>query len=212
MRRGLSVTILLVSLCILLSACGSKTPVIISHTVSDIETIANVRYTGYTDEVKDALDRSFENETVREDIESSIKTDSLIDITDVVLNATHEDLSKQLDPSILRKEDKYYIDTTQVKFNYPDLTEVKLQIYDDEYILKKNDIPTNMEQLKGNKNYKLQVESYDLYDDNVLIVELSSSMKDNVMANKQVIEVEVNENGKVEQANASEFTSILMYD
>lgn len=216
MRKGRKIvasTVLIATVCIL-SACGSnEPPITIARTVSDIETVANVRYTGYNEEVEEALNKSFSPELaqqLKEEIQS--KEDSLIDITDVVMKSTHEDIERKLDDSIIRKDNKYYIDTGKVEFNYPDIEEKVIQVYDSDYKLKKSEISVNMNELKGNENYKLAVTSYDLYDDNTLEVTLSSSVKGNIMTNKQVIEVEVNEDGEITQADTTDFNTNLMYD
>lgn len=213
-RKVIASTMLIATMC-MLSACGSnEPPITIARTVSDIETVANVRYTGYNEEVEEALNKSFSSELaqqLKEEIQSD-EENSLLDITDVVMKATHEDINRGLDDSIIRKDNKYYIDTSKVEFNYPDLEEKVLQAYDSDYKLRKSDISVNMNELKGNENYKLAVTSYDLYDDNTLEVTLSSSVKGNIMTNKQVIEVGVNEDGEITQADTTDFNSTLMYD
>lgn len=209
MKKVRTITVLM--LVVLLSACSnSEPPITIARTVSDIETVANTRYTGYNEEVEEALNKSFSPELADKLKEDLQYKEGLIDITEVVMTATHESIERGLDDSIIRKDNKYYIDTSKIKFNYPDLNEKVLQVYDSDYSLKKSDIPINM--LKGNGNYNLAVISYDLYNDNTLEVELASSVKGNIMTNKQVIEVGVDKDGKVKEVNTNEFTSTLMYD
>lgn len=212
MRKSIAIVILASTMC-LLASCGGD--VIVSDVANNVKYIANIRYTGY-DESIDRMVGSICTEELAQEIKDHLQQEyertGLIDVTGVVENATHKDISRNLDESIVEKDMRFYIDTSKVSFNYPDTTSKLLTIYDSSYEIKRTDIVQNPESFKENLNYKLEVQEYQYFKDGTLRVQLASSIKDNVLNNKQTIEVEVAKDGKIQEFDINDITSSLMYN
>lgn len=207
---------ILVVLGISLVGCSKDTLEIseVQVALNNVEMLMNIRYNGYDGSI-DSNIREACSESVAGSIISTLSDvygdKGLVDITDFVMEQTNTD-GLGISDCIIDDGGKYYIDTTKVEFNYPDLDSAEIQVYDGVYELKKEDIESSLWECKGNKNYKLDVLSYEVYDDGYMEVELGSSKEENVVSNEQKVGLMIGLDGKIESIDVSDIISKLQYD
>lgn len=155
----------------------------LDNLVTNITTIANVRYTGYTDDVRKAV-YSVCDEQCAEQLDNQLteafSANGKIDITDFMLDITHTDKSKGLDDSIILEDGKYYIDTNILKEREPDhklKPEYQLQCYDAVYVFNTSLLPYNPNDLIGNEDYHFNLGYYESKDGKLDIEFYSKSLK-----------------------------------
>lgn len=186
----------------------------VQEAVNNVEMLMNIRYTGYSSNVESKIDKACSVEvakSIKDTLDEMYSDKGLIDITDFVMGQTNT-YGLGLSDCVIDADGKYYIDTSKVKFNYPDLNEIELQVYDGIYKLSKDDIKSSLWEYKGNKNYNLEVVDYELYDDGYMEVVLGSSKEENVVSNEQTVGLIIGDDGKVESIDISDIISRLKYD
>ena len=185
-RTMIAVIIATIVICILIVTCtimyitNRNEQARVDTLLNNITTIANVRYTGYTEDVVEAIYSSCEAEyaeQVDKQLEIAYSNNGLYDITEFMQNVTHEDSSRHLSEAIvLTDTGKYCIDLNYLRDLEPDgqLKEYyDLECYDETYHFDTSLIPYDPSLLIGNEDYKFSIADYS-NTDNVFEVEFES--------------------------------------
>lgn len=177
MRKLITVT-LIVMMVLGLSGCGGNSASDNEKLVSDTATVFNARYTGYTDDVEKALNKSFNSRTadkLRESIKilSESKEKTVIDVTDLVESVPKLDLNKEfldeagnvvkVDPSKLIDEliekdgDRYIIRLSSLEKGRDTVT-VRIQGF--EYDIDLKQYKRSFADTKGEDGYNFTATKY----------------------------------------------------
>lgn len=220
MKQIRGIAMLAVASVISLSSCGPSLEMTTQGVAEQITELANMRYTGFsettlskvnlycTDEVADSL---------ISDITEAYNANTYYDVTETVGSATNiqrNGISDLIETKINEADFtdfSFVVDTSKVQFRYPNYDSIELQAYDNIVEIKPENIVDSPVRFKGNSNYKLNLKDYTEYTDGTLIVELESDPSENVITNKQRIEVRLDKHGKISEINSNDFTCGLSY-
>ena len=116
-----------------------------NNALNIITEIANIQYTGYTDDIKLDINNSLTDECFEElDTKlNDLANTRYIDVTDIVMKSKHE-TARGLDASIVEPEHfKWYIDKEKVVWQDETKDEQEIEIYDSKYMLKKSELESS---------------------------------------------------------------------